>query len=125
MGWGSAASGGFGGPGGFNHPPVPTYESATRTNLELAFGLEIFFLKYFSSLSPGLMERALGSGLEQPSDYLQLWRSYCIYERRRIDWNEVDLANPENGLFCWLHLGNCTVIIPKNYSLFFFEKRAF
>ena len=44
------------------------------------------------------MERALVSGMEKDADYLHLWKAYIFYERRRIDWSQVDFEHPDDGI---------------------------
>lgn len=49
----------------------------------------------------GLMERALVSGMETPADYLHLWKTYILYERRRINWSEVDFEHPDERMHAY------------------------
>ena len=44
------------------------------------------------------MESALTSGMENATDYLHLWKAYIFYERRRIDWSQVDFEHPDDGI---------------------------
>ena len=36
-----------------------------------------------------VFEQALAVGFTAADDYIQLWKAYCDYLRRRIDWSDI------------------------------------